>query len=835
MLRKLLNCKSILTIAFISVALLLATGAKAQILTYTNDTTGALATIATNATGTALTRVNGAVHPSSTICSTGFSSSNFQATTTYSDTLAAVEADAAANTGYTLNVTGFSVDTRKSTTGPANVRFAYSTDGGATWTDQGINQTPGSGTCGTTATGTWTTSLTVASPSQLKFRVYAFNAGATTGTFQILNLIINGTVTGATTSCGIPTGLGDTLITTSSATLFWSAVTGATSYNIQYRPVGSSTWSSTTSGTTSVSVTGLTPGTTYEFQVQAVCPSGTSAYSGSTTFTTLSAASCGMATGLTASSITTTSATLSWTAVAGATSYNIQYRVVGTSTWSTTTSGTTSVNLTALTAATNYEYQVQAVCSSGTGSFTGSSTFTTAGGSSSCSSGKMAIYFNQPVDNTVAHGVNAVYLNNCMADTIIAYINRAKYSIDIAQYDYNQSSGFGNIATAVNNAYLAGKKVRWIYDGSQSNTGIALLNSGIHTLARPTGAGIMHNKFVIIDANSTNPNDAIVNTGSEDWGLTQFNQSFNNMVFIQDSALAHAYTKEFNMMWGDTGVVPNATAALFGSAKTDVGTHSFVIGGRTVELYFSPTDNTDSHIQSSINSANTDLYFGVYDFTGSTDANDIVARQTAGVYTRGIVDTTSAAMSPAYPILTSGLGTHMLIYSGSGSVVYHNKMLIVDPSNTCSDPLVLTGSHNWTTSANTQNDENILIIHNDTVANIYYQSFRQNYIGMGGTLTIPAPCSTSHVIPVYGIKESAKIYPNPTDGNINIEYNLPASQNAAVEIFNVLGQKIAVVANELQEAGNHNYSVMLPENGMYYVHFVTGDEQFTLKVAVANK
>ena len=147
----------------------------------------------------------------------------------------------------------------------------------------------------------------------------------------------------------------------------------------------------------------------------------------------------------------------------------------------------------------------------------------------------------------------------------------------------------------------------------------------------------MHNKFIIIDANSTNPNDAIVCTGSEDWGVTQFNYSPNNMVFIQDSALAHAYTDQFNMMWGSTTAVPNSSLAKFGTAKTDLGRHLFNIAGKRVELYFSPADGTDSHIQSAIHSANTDLYFGVYTFTDYVDADSILARHNAGVYTAGIV------------------------------------------------------------------------------------------------------------------------------------------------------------------------------------------------------
>ncbi len=621
-----------------------------QILVYGNTASGALSSVAANATGTALAYVNGAVVPGAP-CSTGFSAMHFTTATTYVNTMPAIEVSATPNSGYSLNVTGFKADLRRSASGPAAVRFAYSTDGGTTWVDQGTDQSPNNGSCGITITGTWNTTFTVASPSLLKFRVYGFNASSTTGTVQLMNLIINGTVSGGSTGCGLPSGLSATSITTTSATLNWAAVSGATSFDIQYRQVGTTSWSTTTSATTSANITGLTSGVTYEFQVQTVC-------SGSLT------------------------------------------------------SG-----------------------------YSSSGTFTTAGGTVSGSSGKIAVYFNNPVNISVSTGVNAIYLNDAFADTIIAYINRAKYSIDIAQYDYNQSGSYSNIATAVNNAYAAGKKVRWIYDGSQPNTGIALLTAGIQTLASPTTSAynIMHNKFIIIDANSTDPNDAIVSTGSEDWGVTQLNTDNNNLLFIQDSSLAHVYLNEFNMMWGDTGTAPNTTLSKFGPYKTDLGQHIFHIGGKLVELYFSPSDGTDNHIRSTIQSANTDLYFGVYDFTVAADADSIVARKNAGVYVAGIVDQYSNT-GAAYPILTGALGSSMKTYVNS-TLVYHNKMVLVDPSNACSDPTVLTGSHNWTTSANTKNDENTLIIHNDTIANIYYQAFYAEYAALGGSLTAIAPCT----------------------------------------------------------------------------------------------
>lgn len=86
-------------------------------------------------------------------------------------------------------------------------------------------------------------------------------------------------------SCGIPASLATSNITNTSATLSWAAVTGATSYNVRYKLTSSTAWTTTTSTTTSVNVSGLTLGSTYEFQVQAVC-SVTGAFSSSVNFTT---------------------------------------------------------------------------------------------------------------------------------------------------------------------------------------------------------------------------------------------------------------------------------------------------------------------------------------------------------------------------------------------------------------------------------------------------------------------------------------------------------------------------------------------------------------------
>lgn len=88
------------------------------------------------------------------------------------------------------------------------------------------------------------------------------------------------------TSCGVPSGLNASDIGETSATLNWGSVSGAQSYDIQYKQTSAGSWTSTSSTSNSKLIIGLAAGTQYEFQVRTVCSDGTSDYSGSSTFTT---------------------------------------------------------------------------------------------------------------------------------------------------------------------------------------------------------------------------------------------------------------------------------------------------------------------------------------------------------------------------------------------------------------------------------------------------------------------------------------------------------------------------------------------------------------------
>lgn len=94
---------------------------------------------------------------------------------------------------------------------------------------------------------------------------------------------------GGGTTCGLPSSLSASAITQTTATISWAAVSGAASYNVQYKLSSSATWTTTTTTSTSLGFTGLSASSTYNFQVQAVCSAGAGSYSTASSFTTLAA------------------------------------------------------------------------------------------------------------------------------------------------------------------------------------------------------------------------------------------------------------------------------------------------------------------------------------------------------------------------------------------------------------------------------------------------------------------------------------------------------------------------------------------------------------------
>ena len=178
---------------------------------------------------------------------------------------------------------------------------------------------------------------------------------------------------GGTQSCDAPSGLSTLNLTSTSATASWNAVTGASSYEVDYRATSWSYWINIASGLTSTSwgLAAMTPGISYEWRVRTNCSFGTSSYT-QTQFTTQSSTSCNAPSGLTTINITTTGATATWSPVSGANSYNVDYKASSSGQWINIVSGLTSTSwgLAGISPATSYDWRVRANCSSGASSYT---------------------------------------------------------------------------------------------------------------------------------------------------------------------------------------------------------------------------------------------------------------------------------------------------------------------------------------------------------------------------------------------------------------------------------------------------------------------------------
>ena len=399
------------------------------------------------------------------------------------------------------------------------------------------------------------------------------------------------------------------------------------------------------------------------------------------------------------------------------------------------------------------------------------------------SKGDIKVYFNTQVDHSVSSGKDAVVLNQTLDDTLIAYINRARESIDMCIYNIN-NSGISNITDALNNAFNRGVTVRVITCGTTAHLGLVSNGSDIPAFPVLVGPGsgerdgIMHNKFVVFDANSNNPDVPLVWTGSANFTKEQIESDANNVIIVQDQSLAKTYTIEFDEMWGGNGSQPEPANAKFGNQKTDNTPHEFLINGDRVECYFSPSDGVNQQIIHALESANNSVDIATMLITRTDIAETIRSLSEAGVVFHVITDNEADDAATVNSILSDALGSNY-IFDDTAPYILHQKYALVDPLSPGSDPLVLTGSHNWSTAANEDNDENTLIVHDAEITNQYYQNFVYRFRENNGMIDRTPMLSSENV--------NIKVYPNPVHSQLRI---VSGTKITKIEVVNLTGMRV---------------------------------------------
>ncbi|WLD94271.1 phospholipase D-like domain-containing protein [Alkalihalobacillus sp. AL-G] len=275
----------------------------------------------------------------------------------------------------------------------------------------------------------------------------------------------------------------------------------------------------------------------------------------------------------------------------------------------------------------------------------------------------------------------------------------------------------------------------------------------------------MHNKFALID-------DRWVFTGSWNFTVTGLYGSEENMqngildgnqnhvVELHSPELAGIYETEFHEMWGDTDLTPDPVNANLGSRKIDNTQHVVTVGGKTIEIFFSPGDDAVGRMTEIVkNDADLNTYFTIFAWSDQDLVNelkykwegsyqDLMGTRT-GFDVRGVYDSSfwnqwwSASIEMTGRTASQSSTNNPNIRWANPAPVYedaevrklHSKTMLID-TDTSSDPTVIVGSTNWSTNGNDHNDENMLIIHDTLIANQFLQEFYARYSQAGGTIPL---------------------------------------------------------------------------------------------------
>jgi hypothetical protein len=422
--------------------------------------------------------------------------------------------------------------------------------------------------------------------------------------------------------------------------------------------------------------------------------------------------------------------------------------------------------------------------------------------------------FTGSVDHTLARDTEAE--SGSPLPILLERIEAAERTLDMMFYSLSGNTAGRLISNALIAAHERGVRVRVIMENSTSETAPPrdLRNAGVPFITDAFGANdgqaLHHNKVLIADALTTPEHDPAgvwVMTGS--WNPTEpgtFTHN-QNILFIQDGALAAAHTREFEQMWGSSTATPDASASRFGERKRQTAPTVLWLGDVYTRLFFSPQGfgvygSTEDAILDALRSAEHEIDLGLNLITRLPIVDVLRERHDAGVRVRGAVGEITTTGS-VFVQLAAFADIHDHPASTYG--LLHHKYAIVDAEHPEAGPVVITGSHNWSRAANERNDENTLILYSADLANQYLQELAIRYREAGGEGEFSVSIEPADA--VAGAFSLSGNYPNPFRDRTAFSYTLPAASEVTVVIYDVLGREVERVVEAVQPGGTYTVTL----------------------------
>lgn len=269
-----------------------------------------------------------------------------------------------------------------------------------------------------------------------------------------------------------------------------------------------------------------------------------------------------------------------------------------------------------------------------------------------------------------------------------------------------------------------------------------------NSFTRVGSRGLMHDKFCVLDPDISGK--ARVITGSMNPTRNGAYKNDNNLFIVTSAVIAQNYLEEWEEIGGSreaptvnrivnlTLVEPpavmdeqNMTADNFADGFDDGFDEGFDEEARgravIVENYFCPEDDCEEMVLRELSRSREKILFMTFTFTSDTISAMLRDKMQVGVNVSGVFEARQRSQHWEYDRLAAA-GADVLL-DGNPQTMHH-KVFIIDPdlpsdSVTRNGAAVILGSFNPTAAASEKNDENILIVHDQSLAQAFVAEFER--------------------------------------------------------------------------------------------------------------
>lgn len=280
------------------------------------------------------------------------------------------------------------------------------------------------------------------------------------------------------------------------------------------------------------------------------------------------------------------------------------------------------------------------------------------------------------------------------------WISLTQRQLDVAAFDIDLPC----VGAQLSALQAKGVNVRVVTDSDHQTEVIKALQQQRIPVRLDERSAFMHNKFLVRDQQA-------VWTGSVNLTHNGVYRNNNNVLSIENPEVANLYSAEFEELF----------AGQFGPTSPRQDLPAFVAPqGKKIEVLFSPEDPVQERILDVLRGAQQGVVFMAFSFTDDKMGQVLRDKLAQGVRVRGVFERSGARSKYSEYNALKRAGADVRRDGNKG--IMHHKVMIVD------ERTVITGSYNFSKNADTSNDENVVILHDDpAAAQAYLQEFERIY------------------------------------------------------------------------------------------------------------